>query len=209
VDIRLATGAPDDIPAGENRARIAAVAENPTGKTYRDYPEWDLLPKGPDLDDMAEINRFQWLIDQGESVWEAMMAIVRECDEPVIASRALSVLLESKGDKRGVVADLKELMTKRLPRADGDEMWLMIDMAKAIAEMGGDEDVDILIPMLDHPRWEVRVNGARFLGWRGGEKALEALERAKIQPQNQGRTEKNAIEESISAIEKRLEKEAE
>jgi hypothetical protein len=204
-----------DVESGKilNRLLFAAVdepAETPVDtaaeKTYRDYPEWQLLDKFwfCDLMDDDELAARESLLAEGEAAWEAMMAVVRECDNDCVVGSALAILIESQGDKRAVVAELKDLFAKRLPQAGEVDEWTIYSMANAIAKMGEEEDGDVLIPMLDHSRWIVRVNGARFLGRLGGQKALEALERAKTQPQNQGPTEKDAIEEAIAAIEKRL-----
>jgi len=185
-----------------------AMAEPSVAKTYMDYPEWKLLDKiwFCDLMDDDELAAKETLLAEGEAAYEAMMAVVRECDDDCVVSSALAILIESQGDKRAVVAELKDLFAKRLPQAGEVDEWTIYYMANAIAKMGGEEDAEVLIPMLDHSRWIVRVNGARFLGRLGGQRALDALEQAKTQLQNQGATEKGAIEEAISAIEKRLAK---
>ncbi|MBQ7251415.1 MAG: HEAT repeat domain-containing protein [Kiritimatiellae bacterium] len=181
-------------------------SQSPAPKTYRDYPEWAEFPDAIDFEDEAAVLQYRRFVEKGESAYDALMAVVRECDDSCLVGTALGILRESKGDKRAVVAELKEIFAKRLPQAEGDEAWIMIYMAKTIAETGGEEDAAALIPMLEHPRWEIRVNGARFLGRLGGQRALEALECAKTRPQNQEPTEKDAIEEAISTIEKRLKK---
>lgn len=192
-------------PAGEESPAQAV----PVPKSYTDYPEWKLLDKiwFCDLPDEDELAARESLIAEGEAAHAAMMAVVRECDNDCIVSCALAVLIESQGDKRAVVAELKDIFAKRL-QENADE-WTIYYMANAIAEMGGEEDAEVLIPMLDHPGWIVRVNGARFLGRIGGQKALEALKRARQRAQGRDPTERNAIEEAIAAIEKRLKEQAE
>ena len=181
----------------------------PAAKTYRDYPEWAEFPNAIDMEDENEVMRYRRFVEKGESAYAALMAIVRECDDRFTVSTALAILRESQGDKRAVVAELKDLFAKRLLEAQGDGEWTMCYMADAIADMGGEEDAEVLIPMLDHPGWIVRVNGARFLGRIGGEKALEALKEARQQAQDRNPTERDAIDEAISAIENRLQEQAE
>jgi hypothetical protein len=134
-----------------------------------------------------------------------MMAVVRECDDTCIVSCALAVLIESQGDTRAVVAELKELFAKRLPEAENE--WAMYYLANAIAKMGGEEDADALIPMLGHPGSIVRGNGILLLSEFGGADTLAALERTKAWVSSG--TERDAIDETISAIEKRLKEQAE
>ena len=189
-------GGGPDAPAGEEESPAQAA------KTYRDYPEWEIFPKGMDSEDDAEAMKYRCLAERGESAHAALMAIVRECDDSMFVGRALSILIESQGDKRAVVAELKKLFAQRLP--DAEDEWEIYYMANAIAEMGGEEDSEVLIPMLKHPGWIVRVNGARFLGRIGGAKALEALKEARQQAQDRNPTEREAVEQAIAAVEKRL-----
>lgn len=170
-------------------------AESVTNKTYRDSQEWDLLPKGPDLDDEAAERDFQRLVAEGDAAQEALLAIVRECEDPMLARRALAVLRLSSGDKSKVREELKQILAERLPHASGPEEWLMTSIAEALVVIGNERDMDALAPMLAHPTRRVRIIGARCLGKRGGQSAIAILEDAKSQ-----NLEKSALEEIDAAI---------
>lgn len=178
------------------------LAESPAPKTYRDYPEWELLPDAVDFEDEEVENARQRLIDEGEAGHEGLLAIVRECEEPRMARRALGILRASRGDKRKVVAELKEVLETRLPTAVGPEEWLVTSIAEAVTDMGDEDDMDALIPMLSHPVLRVRVIGAWCMGKRGGMRAKEALEQAKSRDSNARVQEE--FSKAISAIETRL-----
>lgn len=178
-------------------------AEEPqTGRPLADYPEWADFPGGIDFEDEADILRWRRWVDEGEAKYGVLMAAVRECNDRFLVGQALAMLRESQGDKRAVVSELKELVADWLPRTDRCDEDILIDMAEALADMGTEEDVMVLAPMLTHPLWRVRVIGARCLGRRGGFAALEALKQ--VQGQSLDRTEREAIDEAVSNIEKRL-----
>ena len=163
---------------------LSVSAETPPGMTYRNYPEWEMLPKVLDYEDEQINDRIQKLVDEGEACNEAMLAIVRECDDWMVASSALAILSETSGDKRDVVAALKVFFSERLPHAKGEEEWLMTNIAQFVVAFGTEEDVSVLFPMLTHPELRVRYLGARYLGQRGGQQALDALEQAKSRESN-------------------------
>lgn len=156
-----------------------AMADSYAPKTYMDYPEWNLLPKGEDYDDENEIAAFRQLMAEGPAAHEAMLAIVRECDDSMIVGRALAVLRASSGDTRPVVVELKREFERRFPRAVGEEAQIANCLAAAIADLGTEEDANVLIPMLTHPYIRMRIMGARYYGKLCGGNAIEVLEGVK------------------------------
>ena len=184
---------------------LSALAEVPAQKSYKDYPEWNVFPRGFCAEDRDDIQQYERLVEQGESAYEAMLAVVRQCDDDYfIGSTALAILRESKGDKRAVVEVLKDCFAERLFQSGDGNQEMLILIAEALADMGTENDTDTLIPMLSRPEWRVRVNGIRCLGKRGGQRALEALELARIY--NSKSSEIEEIDKAISAIESRLAK---
>lgn len=181
---------------------LSVSAETPPEMTYRNYPEWYILPKDLDFEDENVIAAFQQLIDEGEAGHPAMLAIVKECEDPMLAMRALSVLRRSSGDKQKVIAELKPFFAERLPYAKDDEEWLMTAIARFFADLGTEEDVVALLPMLSHSNWRVRTLGARYLGQRGDQRVMEALEQAQSRDSDSMVVEE--ISKAISAIESRL-----
>lgn len=171
-------------------------------KTYRDYPEWESFPKGMDCEDEEQVAAHRRLVEQGESAYEALLAIVRECDDPYIVSSALAILRSSQGDKSGVVRQLKEYYLSRLQGETWADEIVVVDTASALADMGQEDDLESLIPMLSHPSSQVRGVGVMLLGERGGQKTLRALETAK--DSTTASWARKGIEEAISAIESRL-----
>ena len=178
------------------------VLEKPCGKTYMDYPEWASLPGGIDCEVQEEVDRFQRLVERGEAAHEAMLAIVRECDDGFDVSTALAVLRRSPGDKRAVVAELKDIFPMRVRGEEWNDGLIVLSMAEALADMGQDEDFEVLIPMLFHPQQQVRTSGIMLLGQHGGRKTLEALEKARVRIS--GTRRRAAIDAAISCIESRL-----
>lgn len=182
---------------------LSAVPATLAEKSYQDYPEWLMLPKGIDLEDEEEVRAAQQLIGRGESVHEAMLAVVRECDDPFIVSSALAVLRQSGGDKSEAVGQLKDLFAQRLSGA-GDtrlEEIRLITMAEALADMGQEDDLEALIPLLSSSR-RLRDLGIMLLGGHGGLDTLKALETARNRAPDE--LERRGIEEVIAAIESRL-----
>lgn len=187
---------------------LALSADNAAKKTYRDYPEWELLPKAIDCEDEKYEKAYQRLIDEGESRHEGLLAIVRECEDMQLACRALSILRLSSGDKRDVVAGLKEILATRLSTAKGDAEWVMTDIADALTDMGDEADMEALVPMVSHPVLRVRIIGAWCMGKRGGPQAKAALEEALTRDRHPRVQEE--FGKAIAAIESRLaEKDAE
>jgi HEAT repeat protein len=174
----------DGVPCVQNDAALERDDEPQAKKTYKDYPEWEMLPKVLDYEDEAINARIQKLVGEGAACHEAMLAIVRECDDWMVATSALAILSETSGDKRDAVAALKTFFTERLPQAKGEEEYLMTNIAQFVAAFGTEEDVSALLPMLIHPELRVRYLGAQYLGQRGGQQAMEALERAKSRESN-------------------------
>lgn len=181
---------------------MSVSAETPPKMTYRNYPEWYILPKDLDFEDENVIAAFQQLIDEGEAGHPAMLAIVKECEDPMLAMRALSVLRRSSGDKRAVIAELKPFFAERLSCAKDDEEWLMTAIARFFADLGTEEDVVALLPMLSHSNWRVRTLGARYLGQRGDQRVMEALKQAQSRDSDSMVVEE--IGKAISAIESRM-----
>lgn len=178
-----------------------ARAESQPPKPFMDYPEWDLLPKGIDFDE-SDMVAIQKLLDEGPAAYEAMLAVVKECDNSMMVSHALAILRESPGEKGEVVVELKRIFAQRLPRAVGDETWIVDYIAAAIADIGTEDDTISLIPLLEHPNLRLRVMGARYLGQSGGQEALTALEQARSRNSNQ--RVQQEIFKAIDNIEKRL-----
>lgn len=183
---------------------LLASAESNGQKTYMDYPEWNLLPKGIDFDDEDDIAAIRQLVDEGPAANEAMLAIVRECDDSMIVSRALATLRESAGDKQPVVAELKRIFEQRFPPATRDASWIVDGIAAAISDIGTENDMIVLAPMLTNPDIRLRIMGARYFGKRGGESAIALLENAKSQ-YAEGRF-RQEIDAAIAHIGNRLSK---
>jgi hypothetical protein len=185
-------------------AALSAMGGIAGGKPYDEYPEWELLPKGIDIEDETLVANLERLKAQGESAHEAMWAVIRECNDLMPASAALSVLASTQDNQREVMEGLKQFIKERLFIATGDEEGLITDMAKVLADKGTEADMDALIPMLYHSNPRMCVVGAMYLGQRGGKTALDALTEAR------GRTSgvrvRREIDAAIARIENRLAK---
>ena len=123
---------------------------------------FELLPKGADVDDNAEIANYLKLVEQGEAIYGILLDMVRTQTNTLIASRALSVLCEAQGDKHGVVAELGRIVDeKRSLTGSKNELMLMV-LSKAISDMGEPEDVPLLSPLLTHPSADVRETASYY-----------------------------------------------
>jgi HEAT repeat protein len=171
-------------------------------KTYRDYPEWEMLPRVLDYEDEQINARIQKLVDEGEACHEAMLAIVKQCDDWMVATSALAILRETTGDKSRIVAELKPFFSERLCRSEGQDDWLLTSIAQFLADFGKEDDIDALLPMLEHSNKRIRIMGARYLGQRGGQRALEALKQ--VQGHDANKRVDEEIGKAISAIESRM-----
>lgn len=181
---------------------LSATGASKAQKSYRDYPEWEMLPRAVDFEDEGYQKAYQRLVDEGEAGYDGLLAIVRECEDTQLAIRALSILRASNGDKRIVIAGLKEVLAERLPTATGGEGWLMTSIAEALAVMGDESDMEAVVPMLYHPDLRVRAIGVRCIGERGGRQFIEILEQARSRDSIS--LVRDEIGKAIAAIESRL-----
>ena len=123
---------------------------------------FELLPKGADVDDTAEIANYLKLVEQGEAIYDILLDMVRTQTNTLLASRALSVLCEAQGNKHGVVVELGSIVDeKRSLTGPQNELMLMV-LAKAISDMGEPEDVPLLSPLLTHPSANVRETASYY-----------------------------------------------
>lgn len=181
---------------------LSVSAETPPGMTYRNYPEWEMLPKVLDYEDEQINDRIQKLVAEGEACHEAMLAIVKQCDDWMVATSALAILRETTGNKSGIVAELKPFFSERLSRSEGQDDLLLTSIAQFLADFGTEDDIDALLPMLEHSNKRIRIMGARCLGQRGGQRALEALKQ--VQGHDANKRVDEEIGKAISAIESRM-----
>lgn len=180
---------------------LPTTAQTPA-KSYMDYPEWRMLPTPIDYEDENINAAIQKLVDEGEACHEAMLAVVKQCDDWMVATSALAILRETAGDKSGIVAELKPFFSERLCRSEGQDDWLLTSIAQFLADFGTEDDIDALLPMLEHSNKRIRIMGARYLGQRGGLRALEALEQ--VQGRDANKRANEEFGKAIAAIESRL-----
>ena len=179
---------------------LSVSAETPPGMTYRNYPEWYILPKDLDFEDENVIVAFQQL-DEGEAAHPAMLAIVKECEDPLACHACPVGIAEIERRQAQGHCGAETVFAERLPCAKDDEEWLMTALARFFADFGTEEDAVALLPMLSHSNWRVRTLGARYLGQRGDRRVIEALEAA--QSCDSDSTVVEEIGKAISAIESR------
>lgn len=178
----------------------------PAGKYYRDYPEWKAVPFGGilcDLMDEDEIAARRTLLDRGEAIHEAMLAVLWQCDDTSAAQFALNILWGSKGGKDKVVEELRRYLAERLREGVGDrDVPTCVHVAEILAKHGSEEDARALLPLLAHSDRRLLCAGAAGLGACGGGDVLETLEAAKGQAHSPW--ERQVFERAIGAIRARL-----
>lgn len=122
-----------------------------------------LLPTGPDMHDLREKENLAKLIDQGEAAFPGLLDIIRTDNSPYVAGRALAVLRCSKNAspeaRREVVTELGKVLGERKSMVGYANEIMLVDLARAIADMGEVGDAMLLLPLLDHPSGDVRSAG--------------------------------------------------
>lgn len=184
-----------------------AWAEEYEYKNYQEYPEWAILrSRSDDGMDLEEVARFRRLVERGEAMHEAMLAVLCQCDEWYYAGLALDMLHSSKGDKSKVYPELRRLLAARLAEPieefSDDKMHFCCGVSKMLAENGSDADVKVILPMLTHPNYVLRYVGAQCLGQCGTEDVLDDLQAAKDREKLPN--VRQGFERAIEAIRSRL-----
>ena len=109
-----------------------------------------------DAEDDNEIANYMKLVGQGEAVYDMLLDIVRGTTDPIITSSALSVIRASKGDKKKVVAELGVLLNERKTMSGDTNEAMLVNLVRAIADMGEASDRQLLEPILEHSGGYVR-----------------------------------------------------
>lgn len=79
-----------------------------------------LLPRGIDMDDANDIERYNKLVAQGPAVHEVLGEELIRVDDWITASRIIAVFLDSSGDKSVALKYIKGFL--EVPR-NNDDMW--------------------------------------------------------------------------------------
>ena len=158
-----------------------------------------LLPQGLDIDDEADVARYNALLTQGEIAYPALITIIKESNDPIIISRALAILRESIGGKNEVVRQLKQILPSRMKDEGKDDIKILMAIVDALTDIGNEEDVQAFYPLLDHSNERVRIIAIRAIARRGGNDAKQFLQitRSKITTNR----ERQEINDAILKIE--------
>jgi len=128
-----------------------------------------------DMMDENAVTAWRELIDLGEEAYPAVLEILDETDDPMIASRALAFFIESSGDKRPAI----EAIGRVLERTEGqgrDAISLRVNAVMALGKIGGEEDCALLYPLLYDKSERVRINVMRTLAGLGNRETVERIE---------------------------------
>lgn len=115
-----------------------------------------LLPQSPDMDDNIEVANYDKLVAKGQAIYGVLLEIVRTHPDTRVASCALSVLCDAQGDKREVVAELGKVLEEKQFLTDSQNEFMLMVLAKAISDMGEENDKQLLRPLFSHPSEGVR-----------------------------------------------------
>lgn len=160
-----------------------------------------LLPQGLDMDDEADAGRYSALVEKGEIAYPALIEVIRESNDPIILSRALSILRESSGNKSWVAQELKQIIGELMGRGGKDADKMLMATVEALADIGSEADMQALFPLLEHSSERVRIIAIRSMAWRGGVDAKEVLQAAKSRISADH--ERQEINDALLAIEER------
>lgn len=160
-----------------------------------------LLPQGLDMDDEADAGRYSALVEKGEIAYPALIAVIRESNDPIILSRALAVLRESSGNKSEVARQLKQIIGERVGRGGKDADRMLMATVEALADIGSEADMKALFPLLEHSSERVRIIAIRSIARRGGADAKKVLQTAKSKISAD--RERQEINDALLTIEER------
>lgn len=153
------SGTSSNVACAEETHALAVLPCTQAGESMSAEEVWELLPKGADIEAPREISNYMVLVEQGDSIYGALLDIVRQNDSPLIAGTALSVLRASKGDKREVVEELGKVINERLGKTGRMNDVMLVLLAESITDMGDSRDKRLLVPLLSHPSEAVRHAG--------------------------------------------------
>jgi HEAT repeat protein len=141
-----------------------------------------LLALMHDADHYDRIDILSALVQiRSEVAFDTLVNALRD-EHPAVQQKAI-LLLGSLGDPRAVTPILNVLED-----TDYDINLGGFVIIYALAQLGT-EGIDGLVSLLEHNKERIRMDAAYFLGEVGGEKAIEALERAKQDTSEQVRSE--------------------
>lgn len=138
-----------------------------------------LLPKGWDLPNPSELqqeiaNRKR-LVEAGERAFAALDEVLAETDNYLVASRILSIFCDAKGDKSIPIKATKELLLRSRGKTWG-ESNIRANAAATLGKIGGPNDTDVLVPLLDDDYETVAINAFQAIAKIGTETAIPQIE---------------------------------
>ena len=142
------------------------------------------------------------LEEQGRTVCKALLRVAKDSNWPYTVQSALALLKESNVDKAEMARQMKECLSEWLQGDSWTHEWMIPLFADALADAGGEEALEALVPLLSNPVESARFCCARHFGARGGRKELALLEEAKGNESDERILA--AIEKGIAAIKSRL-----
>lgn len=141
-----------------------------------------LLPKGIDMEDKAEIEKYQRLLDLGEKAYPALAQLLDETNDPLLAGRILAVFVDSSGDKEVPVVAIKKFLAK-IPGDDDEAVIVRLLAVRALGRVGSVDDRDAVYELLEDSNEKVRINALRALSTLGtaedGPRIEQYMERLK------------------------------
>lgn len=133
-----------------------------------------LIPKGvdPGNDDGKGMQK---LIDMGAAAYPVLCEELLSADDYIAASRLLSPMIQSHGDKTLPRETIKKLIAKSSGASRQNEDMLIVSV-QALKEIGNKEDTTVLLPLLNSTSKVVRFNVLQGLAKIGDEQAAKQIQ---------------------------------
>ena len=146
---------------------ILLAGPDANGRVSVDYVA-EILPRGIDMLDEREIERYQEIVDMGAEAHPALREIMKESDDPFLISRILGIFARSAGDKTVAIEAIRELLARDELPDNFATIVVRTTSAEVLGLIGRTGDAVIVYPLLVDNSERVRVYAVRAIARIGG-----------------------------------------
>lgn len=132
----------------------------------------DYLMNVDDFNNEEILDKWKRVVSQGERLYPIVIRKLAASSDPIAVSRLLSIVVESEGDKSTVMPAIRTLARSK---AAQESPGTLFHVARSLGEIGGRDDVPVLLELFQHDEERVRINAARALGKIAGPEAIERI----------------------------------
>ena len=133
-----------------------------------------LLPRGTDMLDEKDVQRYEQLVKMGATAYPALSSELLNTTDEITASRIISIFVESKGDKTVPRETIRKLVSKWDSSTRHGKAIREVS-AEALGKIGTKEDVSVLFSLLDDKDKSVQIQSLRSLAKVGDEQSIQQI----------------------------------